>query len=167
MSLHPVSLTTLDFNPFQRIGRDWMLITAGDAAGVNTMTASWGGAGVLWGENVVTVYIRPSRYTHQFVDAQGRFSLCFFDEQWRAQLSMLGRVSGRDRDKIADAGLHVTWLDGIPVFEQARQVLLAQTLYTDMLRADCFADRALLDKCYPQRDLHTVYIAKLLGAYEQ
>ena len=167
MSFQPIYLTTLDFNPFQRIGRDWMLITAGDDAGVNTMTASWGGAGTLWGEDVVTVYIRPSRYTHQFVEAQGRFSLCFFDEAWRAQLSMLGRVSGRDRDKIADAGLHVTWLDGIPVFEQARQVLLVQTLYVDTLRADCFTDRALLDKCYPQRDLHTVYVGKVLGAYEQ
>ena len=165
--LQKIDPKTLTMNPFTLIGDQWLLITAGTPEHCNTMTASWGGAGTLWGEDVVTVYIRPSRYTHQFVEAQGRFSLCFFDEAWRAQLSMLGRVSGRDRDKIADAGLHVTWLDGIPVFEQARQVLLVQTLYVDTLRADCFTDRALLDKCYPQRDLHTVYVGKVLGAYEQ
>ena len=35
-------------NPFQSIGRDWMLVTAGDkAGGVNTLTACWGGLGDL------------------------------------------------------------------------------------------------------------------------
>lgn len=167
MSFQPVSLTSLDFNPFQRVGRDWMLITAGDSTQVNTMTASWGGMGVLWGQDVATVYIRPSRYTHQFVDAQGRFSLCFFDESWRDALSMLGRVSGRDCDKISDAELHITWLDGIPVFEEASLALLVDTLYVDELNPSRFLDTALLDRCYPERELHTVYIGRILGAYQK
>ena len=45
-----------------------MLITAGMKEKCNTMTASWGGLGVLWGGPVATVYIRPQRYTLEFVE---------------------------------------------------------------------------------------------------
>ena len=54
-------------NPFESIGRKGMLITATKEDGTyNTMTASWGGVGVLWGKNVCTLYIRPQRYTFEF-----------------------------------------------------------------------------------------------------
>ena len=67
-------------NVFDAIGSQWMLITAGNDEKINTMTASWGGMGVLWKRNVATVYVRPQRYTKQFIDASDHFSLCFFDE---------------------------------------------------------------------------------------
>lgn len=50
MSFKEIKPEELEFNPFTRIGKEWMLITAGSQEGFNTMTASWGGAGVLWGE---------------------------------------------------------------------------------------------------------------------
>lgn len=53
----------LNQNVFSMIGEQWMLVTAGTAERCNTMTASWGGLGVLWGKPVATVYIRPQRYT--------------------------------------------------------------------------------------------------------
>ena len=39
----------LDKNVFSLIGDQWMLITAGTVERCNTMTASWGGLGVIWG----------------------------------------------------------------------------------------------------------------------
>ena len=53
----------LDQNVFSMIGEQWMLVTAGTAERCNTMTASWGGLGVLWGKPVASVYSRPQRYT--------------------------------------------------------------------------------------------------------
>ena len=98
-------------NPFTKIGKEWMLITAGaDAEHCNTMTASWGAMGVMWGKNVVSVYIRPQRYTKEFIDAQERFTCAFFGEgNQREALSLLGKVSGRDvPDKIfPGGGLHL------------------------------------------------------------
>lgn len=106
MALKEVDVKSLDINPFTAIGDDWMLVTAGDAASHNTMTASWGGLGVLWGAPVATCYIRQSRYTKEFVDGSDLFTLSFLDPAvWRRQLSYLGRVSGRDEDKIKAAGL--------------------------------------------------------------
>ena len=78
MSFREGKIEELQFNPFTKIGKEWLLITAGDEKKHNTMTASWGGVGVLWGKNVVTTYIRPQRYTKEFVDAQDVFTITFF-----------------------------------------------------------------------------------------
>ena len=65
MAFREIKIEELQFNPFTKIGKEWLLITAGDEEKHNTMTASWGGVGVLWGKNVVTTYIRPQRYTKE------------------------------------------------------------------------------------------------------
>ena len=80
MAFQEVKIEDLSFNPFTKIGKEWLLITAGDEKKHNTMTASWGGVGVLWGKNVVTTYIRPQRYTKEFVDAQDVFTITFVGE---------------------------------------------------------------------------------------
>ncbi len=77
MSFREGKIEELQFNPFTKIGKEWLLITAGDEEKHNTMTASWGGVGVLWGKNVVTTYIRPQRYTKEFVDAQDVFTIVY------------------------------------------------------------------------------------------
>ena len=68
MKFEKIDITKENINPFQRIGQDWMLISAEREGKVNTMTASWGMMGVFWGKNVVTVGIRPQRFTKEFVD---------------------------------------------------------------------------------------------------
>ena len=152
MSFKQVKIEDLQLNPWQTIGQDWLLVTAGDEQKANTMTASWGGLGVLWHENVA------------FVDAQPRFSLSFFEGR-KKELSLLGSVSGRERDKIAEAGLHLTFLDGVPTFEEARLVLLVQKLYADELRPQGFILPELDGKNYAQQDYHTMYVAKIEKVY--
>lgn len=48
MMFHEIAPKTLTENVFSLIGDRWMLITAGTPDRCNTMTASWGGLGVLW-----------------------------------------------------------------------------------------------------------------------
>ena len=92
-------------NVFSLIGDQWMLITAGTAEQCNTMTASWGGLGVLWGAPMATCYIRPQRYTREFVDREEYFTLAFFDEEHRKALALCGSKSGREVDKVGSAAL--------------------------------------------------------------
>ena len=118
---------TLDLNPFSAIGGQWMLITAGTPENCNTMTASWGGLGVLWGVPMATVYIRPQRYTKQFVDENEYFTLSFFSEDYRPQLNLCGTKSGRDMDKVKECGFTVAAGEGnAPYFEQAELVLVCR-----------------------------------------
>ena len=105
MSFKRIAPEELRVNPFSMIGKEWMLITAGTVSDCNTMTASWGGLGVIWGKPSATVYIRQSRYTKEFVDREERFTISVFDEAYRPALNLCGKVSGRDCDKIKEAGL--------------------------------------------------------------
>lgn len=167
MAFQEIKLEELDFNPFRKIGKEWMLISAGDEKKINTMTASWGGVGVLWGENVATAYIRPTRYTKKFVDEQERFSLSFFGGHYKKELNILGTVSGRDTDKIKDVNFHTTFLDGVPSFEEATLVFLVKKLYTGAIHPEKFLDPSLDEKWYPKKDYHDVYIGKIEKAYIQ
>lgn len=165
MAFEKINIQDLQINPFTAIGQQWMLITAGDQKKVNTMTASWGGMGVLWGDNVVTVYIRPQRYTKEFVDQQDCFSLSFFDNTYKKELGVLGSVSGRDQDKIQDVGFHVTYLENVPTFEEANLVFIVEKVYEDDIKPELFKNKTIDEKWYPDQDYHTMYIAKVKAVY--
>ena len=156
--LQKIDPKTLTMNPFTLIGDQWLLITAGTPEHCNTMTASWGGVGVMWAEPSATCYIRPQRYTKEFVDAHDTFTLSFFDGGWRKQLSYLGTVSGRDEDKVAKAGLTPAFDQAGPYFEEASLVFVCRKAYVQAFEEGCFVDRSQLDRWYPERDLHTMYV---------
>ena len=90
MAFKEVAIESLEFNPFTKISKEWMLVTAGDEKKSNTMTASWGGVGIMWGKNIATAYIRPQRYTKKFMDETGMYTLSFLSEDYRKALSVCG-----------------------------------------------------------------------------
>lgn len=130
MSFKEIKPEELQKNPFQMIGKEWLLVTAEKDGKANTMTASWGGVGVMWGRNVAFIVIRPQRYTKEFIDASDKLSLSVLDEEYRKTLSYLGSVSGRDEDKIAKSGLTVAHTDDVPYFAEANTVI-DPGLYTE------------------------------------
>jgi flavin reductase (DIM6/NTAB) family NADH-FMN oxidoreductase RutF len=153
----------LDGNVFRRIGEQWMLLTAGDKTACNTMTASWGGLGVLWGEPVATIYVRPQRYTKEFIDREKTFSLSFYGEEYRKALALCGAKSGREIDKVKECNFTVEYgLGDTPYFAQAELVLICEKQYVDELDPKNFISDAPVGKWYPQRDLHTMYIGKIV-----
>ena len=77
---------TLVDNPFSLIGDEWMLITAGNGTQCNTMTASWGGLGILWNLPVAFSFVRPQRYTYEFMEQADTYSLSFLPEEYRSAL---------------------------------------------------------------------------------
>lgn len=151
----------LEQSPFKLIGKDWMLITAEKDGKVNTMTASWGGFGVMWGKDVAYIGIRPQRYTKEFVDNSDTFSLTFLDNSFKTTLSYLGTKSGRDEDKIKNSKLTVLHTDNIPYFEEATIAILCKKLYAQKLNPECFTAEELNEKWYPNLDYHTLYIAEI------
>ena len=161
MSFKEINLEELQFNPFTKIGTQWMLITAGNETAFNTMTASWGGMGVLWGKNVVTTYIRPQRYTKKFVDENDVFTLSFYGEEYKKALSICGSKSGRDCDKVAEAGLTPYFTDDTAAFEEAELILICKKVYANHMPPTNFIDSEADAKWYPEKDYHTMYIAEI------
>ena len=139
-----------------------MLITAKKPDGsFNTMTASWGGVGVLWNKNVCFIFIRPQRYTYEFTEESDEFTLSFYPEEKRGALTLCGRKSGRDCDKVAEAGLVPCELDNTIYFEGAKLVLKVKKLYKSKLDKSEFIDDKILSACYPAEDYHYVYICEI------
>ncbi len=150
----------LNGNVFKMINSDWMLVTAECGGKVNTMTASWGGLGELWGKYVAFVFIRPQRYTFEFTEKTDRMTLTFFGGEKRDALVLCGSKSGRDCDKIAEAGLVPVSVDGYPTFEGASVVMECRKIYADLLKEDGMLDKEIL-KHYEEKDYHRVYVCEI------
>lgn len=162
MEFKEISTNEIDNNVFDMIGKQWMLVTAAKSESeVNTMTASWGGLGIMWGKPVAYVFIRPQRYTKEFIDVSGSMSLSFFGEEHRKMLSYMGSKSGRDEDKIKNAGLSVEFLDNTPYFSEAEIVLVAKKLYAQEMGEEFLVDKDIAGKWYPNNDWHTMYVCEI------
>lgn len=158
----------IEENLFQMIGEDWMLITAGDpkTEKYNTMTASWGGTGILWGKPVAFCFIRPQRYTYTFTEAGNHLTLSFFHGEKRDALKLCGSRSGRDCDKITLAGLTPVIEQPYVWFAEAETVLKCTKLYADDIKEACFVDRSLLSN-YENKDFHKMYICEITEVLEK
>jgi flavin reductase (DIM6/NTAB) family NADH-FMN oxidoreductase RutF len=149
-------------NVFKRIGKDWMLITAGVLNHFNTMTASWGGWGVLWERKVCFCVIRPQRYTRQFMEQAQAFSLTFFAEKYRQVLEFCGSRSGRDVDKVVTSGLTpIETSPGIISFAEGMLIMECKKIYFQDLDPAHFIDPTIAE-FYPAHDYHRMYIGELI-----
>ena len=159
--LHTIDPAALSLNPFTLIGKDWALLTAGGETGFNPMTVSWGNMGVMWNKNIVTVYVRPQRYTKEFIDRSDKFTLSFFEESMRPALKLCGSKSGRDLNKVEATGLTPIFEDGTTCFAEAKLVLECKKIYQDKIRPEGFLTPYIKD-CYPQEDYHIIYMGEIL-----
>ncbi len=161
--MREIDFNLLSGNVFDRIGKQWMLLAARNGDRYNMMTASWGGLGVLWNKNVATVYIRPQRYTLEFIETAPLFSLSFLPESLRGVLTTCGSQSGRDIDKMALPELTpVTADDGAVLFAQSELSLVCRKLYRGQITPDGFVDQTIDEHIYPQRDHHVVFIGEII-----
>ena len=152
----------LDKNVFSAIGDQWMLITAGTAEQCNTMTASWGGLGVIWNAPSATCYIRPQRYTKEFVDREEYFTLAFFGEEHRKALALCGSKSGRDIDKVKECGFTVKAAEcGAPYFEEAELVLVCRKRFVQPME-EANIPQDVKDRFYAEKDYHVMYIGEIV-----
>ncbi|MBQ6263961.1 MAG: flavin reductase [Clostridia bacterium] len=157
-----MNLNEMRINPFKEIGSDWALVTAGTKNGANMMTVSWGAVGVMWGKNVVFVFVRGSRYTKEFLDSGDTFSLSFFDEKYKPALSLCGSKSGRDIDKWAASGLTPCEKDGAVYPEEAKRSFLCKKLAAVPVTKEHILDPSVAPEWYPSNDYHTMYVGEII-----
>lgn len=166
-SFQPYPIEQLEINPFNSIGKEWLLITAGDKdrdnlEKVNTMTASWGGLGVLWGENVVFIFVRESRYTKEFIDSSETFSITFLDiTKHKMTLKYLGSVSGKDEDKIKNARLNVNYHENTPFIDEGYLSIICKKMAKVPITKDTFINPAIDVNWYKDNDYHTMYVGSI------
>ncbi len=161
-TFQPFPIDMLEFNPFTKIGSEWALVTAGTKQDSNIMTVSWGGFGVIWGKNVVYIFIRDSRYTKEFLDQGDFFSLSFFSEQYRDALSYCGSYSGRSHNKWEKSNLTPASCHSIPYPDEANLVFICRKMAAVKMPQESFCDDAIMKKWYADSDMHTMYIGEII-----
>ena len=141
--------------------KKWALLTAGNKDSFNTMTVSWGGMGTIWGKPVATVYVRTSRYTHEFMDREGYFTVSFYPEEYRKILGVLGTMSGRNMDKMKDSGLTKKELSQSITFKEAEITLVCKKMFMQRLEPSNITDPDAA-KFYQSDAPHDMYIGEIV-----
>ena len=166
MKLPKIDFENFNTNIFDLWHKQWLLVTAGnfDQNKFNTMTVAWGSIGIMWNKPFVQIVVRPARHTYNFTEEFNSFTLTAFPEKYRDALKLLGTKSGKDGDKISEAGLTPSKSEIVtsPGFEEAELIIECKKIYWDDFKADNF----LLDeieKSYPQKDYHRIYFGEVLN----
>ena len=143
--------------------KGWALVTAGDISNFNTMTISWGGMGTLWNKPVCTVYVKPVRYTHEFMENNDYFTVSFFEEKYKKALGILGSKSGRDCDKVEESHLTPVRIgENIVGYVQAYRTLVCRKIYSQELDVSAMPE-AVREAYYTQEAPHTMYVGEIVG----
>ncbi|MBO4562616.1 MAG: flavin reductase [Clostridia bacterium] len=143
--------------------KGWALVTAGDISDFNTMTISWGGMGTLWNKPVCTVYVKPVRYTHEYMEANDYFTVSFFDEKYRPALALLGSKSGRDCDKVEESRLTPVRIgENLVGYVQAAHTLVCRRIYRQDLDPAAIPEFAR-ERYYETEAPHTMYVGEIIG----
>lgn len=143
--------------------KGWALVTAGDISDFNTMTISWGGMGTLWSKPVCTVYVKPVRYTHEFMEENDYFTVSFFEDKYKKALGLLGSKSGRDGDKVAESGLTPVRIgENIVGYVQAYRTLVCRKIYRQDLDVKEMPE-AVRETYYEVEAPHTMYVGEIVG----
>lgn len=135
-----------------------MLVAAGDKDKFNMMTASWGFAGEMWGNDCMAAVIRPQRYTMEFINNSDYFTLSFYGDNKDIH-KICGSKSGRDTDKVKLTGLTPVFSDNTVYFEEARLVIVCKKQYVQQMKEECFTDKEPLR--WYKNDLHYMVIGKI------
>ena len=161
-AFQPIPNELIEINPFEKIAKEWFAISAGSKEKANTMTASWGGVGELWGRDVVYIFIRESRYTKEFIDKEDGFSCTFFDKSNHSALKYFGSVSGRDEDKLSNAHMHLDYYEDIPYIDEGNMVFVCKKMAKIPITKDMYLNQELNPKWYSDGDYHTLYVGEIL-----
>ena len=157
-----ISAKDIKENAVELLSTKWGLVTAGNSSACNTMTVSWGAIGELWGKDCATVYIRPQRYTEEFLNKEDYFTLSFYPTDKKQQIhGVCGSKSGRDVDKIKECGLTPCFDEKAPYFAQAELVLVCKKMAKSKFDPNDFIDDTIVDKWYEQNDFHYIYYGEI------
>ncbi|MCR5830266.1 MAG: flavin reductase [Lachnospiraceae bacterium] len=156
---------TLTTDIFSKFDKQWALLTAGNKDSFNTMTVSWGGLGTIWSKPVATVYVRTSRYTHEFMDREDYFTVSFYPEKYKKELAVLGAKSGRDMDKMNASGLTPKAVENSMTFEEAELTLVCKKLFMQNLDP-ANMNEDIRNTFYSKDAAHDMYIGEVVAILE-
>lgn len=150
----------LELDIFARFENKWALVCAGNKDSFNAMAISWGGLGTLWERPAATVYVKPIRYTWEFLQKYDWFTVIFLPEELKKAVGIMGTKSGRDCDKVRLAGLNPVFLENGVTFAEAETTLVCRKMYSQDLKRDTMPADVVADY-YATEEPHTMFVGEV------
>ena len=143
------------------------VLVCGDKENYNGLAIGWGMMGTLWSKNVVSVFIKPTRYTFSFANNYDNFSIMWFnDDINKTVINAYGTKSGRDVNKEKIMNFHPQILDDCIVFNEARLIITCKKILQIDLKNGNIHDEKSYNRYYEKDDcVHWQYICEILGVY--
>lgn len=154
-----------DIAVFDRLYREWALLTAGSIGHYNAMTINWGAFGTLWQKPTVTVYVKPARYTHDFMMEQDYFTVSFFDKSFHNNLEYLGSISGRQTDKLSHTSLTPEKWENAVIYREAATTLVCRKIYSLPLAEEGIPQENV-DRYYRTDTPHTMFVGEVTAVLQ-
>lgn len=166
-----MDLKKFNLAPLYAIDQEWALLTVGEKEKFNTMTISWGGLGTIWNKPVVTVYVKPIRYTYEFMENNEYFTISFYDKEYRKDLGILGSKSGRDMNKVSLTKLTPEFLDNATSFKEAKLTIVCKKIYFQDLDINNIntdsVPQSEVDRFYKTEPVHRMYIGEVVDIIDR
>ena len=151
-------------NIYKMLSENWMLITAGNDAGFNMMTASWGALGHLYNKPVAFCFINPTRHTIKYMDNSDTYTLSFYTETYRDVLNYCGSHSGKDTDKVAGSGLTpLTTPTGSKAFSEAWMIIECRKMVAQPFNPEAIFNPEAKDKW--GKTPHKMFIGEIINVW--
>ena len=117
--------------------------------------------GTLWRKKAVTVYVKPVRYTYEFMNNNDHFVLSFFDEKYKPSLSVMGTKSGKDVNKDELAKLTPVEYKGVTIYKEAKTTIICRKMYFNDLDINNIPQEAI-DNFYLKEKPHRMFIGEVI-----
>lgn len=134
---------------------------------VNLMTIGWATAGIIWSRPVMTVMVRPVRYTHDLMEASKTFSVCVPREhKLQKELILCGTTSGRSSNKAKESGLTIVpgRLEGSVVVKECNLFYECEIIHKNTVDSQTL-ESGIVKDLYPKSDFHTIYYGEIKNSY--
>ena len=151
---------------YDKFNSEWALVTSGTINDHNSMTISWGSMGTIWNKEVVTIYIKPIRYTHTYIESNDMFVVSFFSKEYKKALSIMGSRSGRDVNKDELADLTPIEYKGVTLYKEAHTSFICKKIYQNELDIN-FIPEEHINTYYKEEAPHTMYIGEIIEIIEK
>ena len=161
-----MDLKNFNLAPFYTLDKKWAILTCGEKDKYNSMTISWGGFGTLWHKPVVTIYVRPNRYTYEFMENYEYYTISFYDDVYKSDLTLLGTKSGRDINKVELTNLTPEFLNNGISFKEAILTIVCKKIYFQDLNIEN-VPKSEVDKFYNKEPLHRMFIGEVIDIIDK
>ena len=139
------------------------LVTQGKERKPNIMTIGWMQGGIIWGRPIISVLVRPSRFSFIHIEENPSFTVCVPTENMLREINWCGSVSGATVDKFENTAFtpiysedfSVPVIKECPIHFECRIVQKTKVIETNFIPK-------IIHEYYSSGDFHSIYFGEIV-----